>query len=458
MKLKPDVGRAPLRSLAALSKFVMSSGRIIDMPPPVGQNMSYTLDFRGPQFSCKQNTVNSTMALPSPYETTVFNSTWDGVEGNQTCTYVLSQRQYFGYYVELNGTVKSGDDIFVLQGEQDKETRNITFVAQDTVLNCSTQSVLYKLNITYVKGVQQVIFNMSDLQPYTLADHGKFQAFDSNDTANQDPTLWGQNFTQWPQTLKSTLENWNVYAPLDALMRNMEYHWNLKTPVLRDEKPYTNFTLPNGTTVELYSLVRVEKANNNATLLQDSVFDTQRFNNTQPLGGDPIDSRIDTDNPFDPRNLTITEASLNDLLSNITVSTLFLDVQRAIVPVTVTDYQNTYEFSNRLSFFLPYALCLGIALLYVGIGIWALVMNGVPSTDGGFLQIMMATRGRTEMEKLVLEQGVVGTGELPKELLEMKIRFGELVGEEGTGMGMRRAVTFATIGETMPLRRRETSA
>lgn len=63
------------------------------------------------------------------------------------------------------------------------------------------------------------------------------------------------------------------------------------------------------------------------------------------------------------------------------------------------------------------------------------------------------------MERMVLKEGIVGTSDLSKELLNMKVRFGELVEDDGHGTGMRRAVTFGTISETSPVtpvRRRTT--
>jgi hypothetical protein len=128
-----------------------------------------------------------------------------------------------------------------------------------------------------------------------------------------------------------------------------------------------------------------------------------------------------------------------------------------MVPVTSVQYRNTYVFSDRINFFVPYALCTLVALIYVVVGIRALARNGVPATDGGFLQIMMATRGKTQMEKLVLETGFVGTKDLPKGLLDMRVRLGELVAEinlDGEESGRRQVLGFGTMEETVALTRR----
>jgi hypothetical protein len=202
-------------------------------------------------------------------------------------------------------------------------------------------------------------------------------------------------------------------------------------------------------------------APNTATLLHGSIFDTHRFN---PENSTEFTNLYQTEyrypkDPFDPRTLTINENLLNSLLSNITISTLSLGVEYAMVPVTITNFRNTYVFSNLLNFFLPYALCLSGALLYVVIGIMALITNGVPAKDGGFLQIMMSTRGRTQMEEMVLKEDVVGSGVVSKELLDRKVRFGELVeveSEENRNLlkTSGRLMGFGTVDETLPLRRR----
>jgi hypothetical protein len=108
---------------------------------------------------------------------------------------------------------------------------------------------------------------------------------------------------------------------------------------------------------------------------------------------------------YDPRiALDITEDLLNDVLTNITLSAISLGTWWDMVPVTTTRYRSTYTFANSLNLILPYSICLAVATLFAVIAIWSLRRNGAPAADGGFLQIMIATRGNTEMEKLVLKE------------------------------------------------------
>jgi hypothetical protein len=88
------------------------------------------------------------------------------------------------------------------------------------------------------------------------------------------------------------------------------------------------------------------------------------------------------------------------------------------------------------------------------IAIWSLSRNGIPAADGGFLQIMMATRGNTEMERLVLRDQLITTENMPAELKSLQIRYGNLVGEEMLGVEGSR-MGFGTIGETASLRKKK---
>jgi hypothetical protein len=174
------------------------------------------------------------------------------------------------------------------------------------------------------------------------------------------------------------------------------------------------------------------------SILANSVFSAQRYN--------PSDS-----SEFDPRkSLSLSEDTINAYLLNVSISALSLNTWRSPTPVNVTDYRTIYHFSAPMNLVLPYALSIVFALVFVVIGIWALVLNGVPAVHGGFLQIMTATRGRTEMERVVVEQCVKGNV-MPKELLDLEIRYGVLVDGDGVSTGRE---GFGTVEETTPLKRR----
>jgi hypothetical protein len=115
-----------------------------------------------------------------------------------------------------------------------------------------------------------------------------------------------------------------------------------------------------------------------------------------------------------------------------------------------------YHFSRPLNLILPYSLCLGIGLVIVTLGLLPMWQNGVPATDGGFVQVMMATRGRTEMESFVLRHGLANPSAFCEELKHLRIRYGELViGEEGGVVDVGKRYGFGTMEETISLTRRK---
>jgi hypothetical protein len=147
-------------------------------------------------------------------------------------------------------------------------------------------------------------------------------------------------------------------------------------------------------------------------------------------------------------DISPTEDLLNTLLYNITLSAFSLGTWKENVSVTSTLYRNTYQFSHKRNLILPYSICLSVAIVFAVIGMWSLFQNGIPAADGGFLQVMMATRGDTQMERLVLKNGSMAADDMLKKLGSLKVRYGELVSQEGT-MG------FGTVDETLALKRRK---
>ena len=148
-------------------------------------------------------------------------------------------------------------------------------------------------------------------------------------------------------------------------------------------------------------------------------------------------------------NLTrfnITQDSINEYMTNLTIAALTLNVATSKTQVQTSEYRTTYEFSAPINIFLPYALCLAFGAAFVAIGIWSLAQNGSPAADGGFLQVMTTTVGRTQMEELAI---ALQTGDNPenitKELLNLRVRYGELIDGAGIRTG---SAGFGTEQET----------
>lgn len=157
----------------------------------------------------------------------------------------------------------------------------------------------------------------------------------------------------------------------------------------------------------------------------------------------------------DPRQyINITQDLLHDVLTNIAISSVSLATWWDIVPITTTRYQSTYSFANPLNLILPYSICLAAVTTFAVLAIVSLSRNGTPAADGGFLQIITATRGNTEMERLMLREKLTTVENMSVELRALKVRYGELLDEDVVGIDGRMA-GFGMIEETVSLRKRK---
>jgi hypothetical protein len=192
-----------------------------------------------------------------------------------------------------------------------------------------------------------------------------------------------------------------------------------------------------------------------ATPIQASVFNPTRFNrNITDTDSEPAD--------FSPSTLNLTEAILNEYLINVTISSIAIGTWREMTPVNITEFQNTYSFSQPYSLILPYSICLLLGLLCNLLGFWSLTTNGESAQDDGFLQIMTTTRGDTEMDRIARRYKVGGDKDAEMKLLNLKVRYGEMVDEDAPeeergGKGQKRW-GFGNVEETVELRRRPQKA
>ena len=94
---------------------------------------------------------------------------------------------------------------------------------------------------------------------------------------------------------------------------------------------------------------------------------------------------------------------------------------------------NIYSFSQPLNLILPYFISLGIALPFVLIGMIALLKNGVSATDGSFLQIITTSTGSAILDRAAAGGCLGGDESVPRELKDLRIRFGEILGSRNPG-------------------------
>jgi hypothetical protein len=166
-----------------------------------------------------------------------------------------------------------------------------------------------------------------------------------------------------------------------SLSQNVPFEYP-KTP--QTTKPYT---LDDGIIVQTCELSlgtmmsTGEVATSKYEIWPLSVFERRLGSRGQSLGRPSFDTKLAT-----------------ELLENTTISALSMNERFDTVNGTESRSFNIYHFQNKLVFFLPYGLSLGLAIPVIVLGLIALyVQNGVSAISGGFIQLLITTIGRTAM-------------------------------------------------------------
>ncbi|KAJ6439250.1 hypothetical protein O9K51_08662 [Purpureocillium lavendulum] len=98
------------------------------------------------------------------------------------------------------------------------------------------------------------------------------------------------------------------------------------------------------------------------------------------------------------------------------------------VDVNVSEHKlvTVYAFSRPLNLILPYSISLLCSLPFIIIGFAAMHENGVPAIDGGFLQLLLTTRGSKTLDALALGGSLGGERNIPEELKNVKLQLREI--------------------------------
>ncbi|KAF2670593.1 hypothetical protein BT63DRAFT_424523 [Microthyrium microscopicum] len=326
---------------------------------------------------------------------------------------------------------------------------NWTVYAETRQTSCAPRIASYRLQTSFSGGSRKLSYVVKSIQPLTdMLGTEELQTgynFPPGCKTNTESAYWPVNDTTSDQLLVL-----NVYSIIDAVVSRLSGTFPLQFgPTLSQ----FNHTLSNGTRILL---------NNTETWLwSDQAVMKQYLNFTW----DASSAAIDTPYNVQRNNYTavepdfnFTQESLNEGLANVTFSLMFaMDQSNTTVEAQTWEPVNVYKFEPRLNLIIPYFLCLAVAIPFLFLGMVSLNRNGVSAMDGGFLQILMTTTGSKSLEKAAAAGCLGGRENIPKELLDMKIRFGELVEADGHGVGdttgvVRRA-GFGTEDETIPLTR-----
>ncbi|KAH7405647.1 hypothetical protein DE146DRAFT_744015 [Phaeosphaeria sp. MPI-PUGE-AT-0046c] len=441
----------PQGLLVRLSESVIAAGEIaLNSSVTLGENSTYMLDFMGPQLSCRNvELFNQTVWGPPAFTDLALGKAERDTRKPKTLmsSYNMDKGYEWQMFQQtmLGGACLDSQEYSHTPDQLLNGTFPKRYLLETSKTNCTDRYVRYTANVTFVKGVRSIHYTMHDIEPQPAKDLVLNMVWEvasdqvPADREQRRGEVMHAAYTASPYFqrsrgfLKERFRYWNAFAIYNAFLAAIE------SATMRgcDTKDYSqecsmDWTMSNGSRAAFGPVKCYEESSITTSILHISRLNPHRYLTSGERNTGTSD-------------VNVTEAGLNELLTNITLSLMTLNLWTNDVNVTATSYRNTYDFSHKISLTLPYALCLAFGLPIVALGLSSLWSNGVPANDA-FMQVMMATRGRTEMERLVLEQGVVDADKVPKELKNLKVRYGELVTEDV--VNAKKSFGFGTAVET----------
>ncbi|GKZ30031.1 hypothetical protein AbraIFM66950_007551 [Aspergillus brasiliensis] len=152
--------------------------------------------------------------------------------------------------------------------------------------------------------------------------------------------------------------------------------------------------------------------------------------------------------PANTPTFNITSASMQDLLQNITISLLTMNQTTTQTTVTNNVTVNVYTFDRPARLVAPYFACLGAALAFILFGGHALLSNGISASMTGVFQTLCTTRASARLDDLAAKGCLGGRENVPDELRNLKVMFGEIQGKDGVRMA-----GLGPVDEVIPLKR-----
>ncbi|KAL1792471.1 hypothetical protein ACET3X_008978 [Alternaria dauci] len=385
----------PHSDLLSVAKTVLASSRMAELGSPSGINTSYTLQFQGPVLQCQYGIdSNATLLEPEDLAPWVYG-TFDKQEYTKVelkyPTFRLSQWESGLYLVDsshildpisISPCPQTRNESYESSIDGHTSFARFQYANDSTLLSsyafkfCTPAVANYNVNVSFINGIQRISYSTSDEQ-LLLAAKGNLEEFDY-------------------APMNSIQEYVNLLALVDSLTTNLDLEGQIIKDIWFDladlESPKLINTTKDGVHWEKFlsctAKVRYEEPMTGSAILALSAFNKMRSNNSDLK-------------QLKPDNFSITEDLLNEALANITISSLAMNKHFESVNGTSMRVFNVYQFENRLSFYLPYGLCLLFTLPVLVLGMLALHHNGVTAIDGGFVQLLMTTTGQTKIEDAV---------------------------------------------------------
>ncbi|PMD38586.1 hypothetical protein L207DRAFT_583993 [Hyaloscypha variabilis F] len=280
---------------------------------------------------------------------------------------------------------------------------------------CATRRASYKLDTKYVDGERSLnyqVLNVSDI----------FTAWGDSET---DGEVHGDD--NW--TMYCSI---NLFAIFDSIVTILS--GNQQAVISPISAAYPDEGVPGST---YYAIP-------NKTMIDMTEFNTNLNYGVGDLEGGGAGP-----------SYNITQDRLNQALFNLTLAIGYqIGYWNISTIISTTQMVNKYTFAAPLNFYIPYGVLLILSMPILVLAMTSLYQNGIPAKYGGFLQVLMTTRGNKDLDRPAAAGCLGGSHNVPKALEDMELRFGALVSGESESAGEVDGIVragFGGRGEVQPL-------
>lgn len=212
MRVANNLSSQPSKPLLSLAKLGLLTGEILEFPSPKSENMSYSIEYRTLQVSCKQETQNWTYFDDMTSESWMFTIDWKDTVSKVLPPPLLniSTIRYPGIY------------------SHNYTSRIYEYAVNTESLICEPFSALLSVNISYPRGVRHIDHVLKDVGP--IPDVTQSAYFFPYGIGRPWPNISDvpintPEYEEWVSTTKDHLTNWDIYAPMVTSFRSLEYRW-----------------------------------------------------------------------------------------------------------------------------------------------------------------------------------------------------------------------------------------
>ncbi|KAH8597659.1 hypothetical protein B0O99DRAFT_508321 [Bisporella sp. PMI_857] len=422
-----------------LARQLLNSGETLATPSPCGPNCTYNLDFEGPWMTCTtSNTTKFLNSIAPPYP--IYQGEWTSAP-----TASRGPSRYNGTYTLANFNSTTLTPVYADRRGTIGYANGTLLVQADNII-CSPGRATFKVNNTYNGNVLTRFFTVTPndklINLAITTYHGTVKVPGMQAAAGYG---FGTTPANWSNDALAYYRDQNIMTIFSSMMSWLNGSF-MAYPVSYEPSQSSdlNDTMTNLAWREEITTTSTGLAYR-ASARNGTIIDSTRFNTAfgQYAASTPA-----------PPSFNITQDLINEYLFNLTLSIMTAYGQwKTTVNATQSISINIYTFSQPLNLILPYFISLGITLPFIFVGFLALLKNGVSATDGSFMQIITTSTGSAILDRAAAGGCLGGDESVPKELKDLRIKFGEIIsrGDPGT---VKRA-GFGAEGEVTNLRKGE---